>query len=183
MKPSSRPNLSSRTLARTAKQLVVHDAFETTTWWAGSNVSSLTPMTNVASAPLEGADTTTRGAPASRCRAASMRAVKWPVASTTTSTSRAPQGKRLHIVLRRKHDPMAADHHGVVVGDDRLGIASVHRVPGQQSGKCLRPPEVVDSHHFDVEVVSPRRSEQRPARPTESVDPHPNRHRIPSGST
>ncbi len=52
------------------KQLVVHDALDTTTWRAGSNSSSLTPMTKVASASFEGAEMTTRWAPPSRWVAA-----------------------------------------------------------------------------------------------------------------
>jgi hypothetical protein len=77
------------------KQLVVHEALETTLCTAGSNVSALTPTTKVASAPDDGADTITHGAPASRCMAALSREVKMPVDSTTTSTPRSPQGRAL----------------------------------------------------------------------------------------
>ncbi len=66
MRPFSTPNASSSTLTMGTKQLVVQDAFETTKCFEGSNVSSLTPTTNVASAPLLGAETMTRGAPPSR---------------------------------------------------------------------------------------------------------------------
>ncbi|CAB4776227.1 unannotated protein [freshwater metagenome] len=92
MRPFSTPNASSRTLTMGTKQLVVHDALDTTMWCAGSKVSSLTPMTNVASAPSDGADTMTRGAPPSRCSAALSRDEKMPVDSMTTSTPRSPQG-------------------------------------------------------------------------------------------
>jgi hypothetical protein len=77
------------------KQLVVHEALDTTLWASASNVSSLTPTTNVASAPDDGADTTTNGAPASRWADAASRLVKRPVDSTTTSTARSAQGSSL----------------------------------------------------------------------------------------
>src|SRR6478736_5514176 len=92
MSPCSTPKASSITFTSGTKQFVVHDAFDTTLWVAASNVSSLTPITKVASAPADGADTTTKGAPASRWAAALARSVKKPVDSTTTSTPRSPQG-------------------------------------------------------------------------------------------
>ena len=93
IRPFSTPKASSRTFTMGTKQLVVHEAFDTTVWAAGSNSSSLTPTTNVASAPEHGAETSTRGAPPSRWRAAASRLVKMPVDSTTTSTPRSPQGR------------------------------------------------------------------------------------------
>ncbi len=80
------PKASSSTLTIGTKQFVVHEAFETTTWVAGSKVSSFTPTTKVASAPSDGAEMTTRFAPASTWAAAASRLVKRPVDSTTTST-------------------------------------------------------------------------------------------------
>ncbi len=55
MRPFSTPKASSSTLIMGTKQLVVQEALETTLWASGSNVSSLTPTTKVASAPLAGA--------------------------------------------------------------------------------------------------------------------------------
>ena len=89
------PKASSSTLIMGTKQLVVHEALETTRCFAGSKVSSLTPITKVASAPLLGAETMTRGAPASRWAAAFSRAVKKPVDSMTTSTPRSAHGSAL----------------------------------------------------------------------------------------
>src|SRR4051794_40627579 len=104
IRPFSTPKASSRTLIIGTKQLVVHEAFDTTRWAAGSKVSSLTPITNVASAPVAGAEMITRGAPASRCAAALARSVKKPVDSTTTSTPRSPHGSsfgsRSAVILR-----------------------------------------------------------------------------------
>ena len=77
------------------KQLVVHDAFDTTTWRAGSKVSSLTPITKVASASLDGPEMTTRSAPPSRWAAAPLRDVNRPVDSTTTWTPSSPHGSAL----------------------------------------------------------------------------------------
>ena len=85
MNPCSTPKASSSTLAKTARQLVVHDALDTTKSCAGSKVSSLTPITNVASASLAGAEMITRRAPALMCAAAFSRLVSRPVLSITTS--------------------------------------------------------------------------------------------------
>ncbi len=90
--PVSIPNAWSSTLTIGTKQLVVHDALDTTKSFAGSYSSSLTPITNVASASFAGAEMTTRDAPASRCEAAAERDVKSPVDSTTTSTPSESQG-------------------------------------------------------------------------------------------
>ena len=54
------------------KQLVVHEALDTTKSLAGSNSSSLTPTTKVASTPVAGAEMMTRVAPASRWAAADL---------------------------------------------------------------------------------------------------------------
>ena len=54
------PKASSSTLASTARQFVVHEALETTKSRPGSNESSLTPTTKVASASLAGAEMITR---------------------------------------------------------------------------------------------------------------------------
>ena len=64
--PLSIPKASSRTFTMGTKQLVVHEALDTTKSLAGSNSESLTPMTKVASTSVAGAETITRVAPASR---------------------------------------------------------------------------------------------------------------------
>ena len=66
IRPRSTPKASSSTFTRGTKQLVVHDALETTLWASGSKVSSLTPTTKVASAFVAGAEQITSLAPASR---------------------------------------------------------------------------------------------------------------------
>src|SRR5579859_3360982 len=86
MKPRSTPKASSSTLIIGTRQLVVQEALDTTQCFAGSNVSSFTPMTKVASAPLHGADTTTRNAPSARWAAALSQMVNLPDDSMTTST-------------------------------------------------------------------------------------------------
>ncbi len=90
--PLSIPKASSRTLTIGTKQLVVHEAFETTKSLSGSNSESLTPTTKVASTSVAGADTMTRVAPASMWAAADSLVVNSPVDSTTTSTSSSSQG-------------------------------------------------------------------------------------------
>lgn len=61
--------LSLRTLASGARQLVVHDALETTSIEDGSYLSSLTPITNIG-ASADGAEMITFFAPPFRCAAA-----------------------------------------------------------------------------------------------------------------
>ena len=74
------------------KQFVVQEALETMWCWAGSKVSSLTPMTKVASTLVAGAEMITRGAPASMWAAALAPSVNRPVDSITTSTPRSAHG-------------------------------------------------------------------------------------------
>eukprot|EP01139_Manchomonas_bermudensis_P023395 Amastigsp_a841075_1883.p2 type:complete len:181 gc:universal Amastigsp_a841075_1883:660-1202(+) len=81
MSPSSTPNASSMTLTSGARQLVVHDAFETTfieLWY----VFSLTPQTNIG-ASFDGAEMITFLAPPRRCADALSTSVNTPVDSTT----------------------------------------------------------------------------------------------------
>jgi hypothetical protein len=63
MRARSIPKRSSRTLAKGARQFVVHDAFEITCCAAGSKTWSLTPRQMVASASPLGAEIMTRRAP------------------------------------------------------------------------------------------------------------------------
>src|SRR3546814_8978706 len=67
-----------------ARQLVVHDAFDTIVCSAVS-FSWLTPNTTVRSTPLAGAEMRTRLAPALRCLLALSRSVKKPVHSSAIS--------------------------------------------------------------------------------------------------
>ena len=92
---------------------MVQDALEMMKSWSGSNWSSLTPTTRVASGSWAGAEITTRVAPASRCAMAISRLVPLPVASTTTSTPSSPQGSALgsgsaSIRMRRAPTTMVA---------------------------------------------------------------------------
>src|SRR3954447_17019205 len=86
------PTASWATFANGARQFVVQDAFEMTSWLSLSYWSSFTPRTIVMSGSVAGAEITTFLAPASRCLAASSRFVKKPVDSSTTSTPRSLHG-------------------------------------------------------------------------------------------
>ena len=93
MRPCLTPKASSRTWT------IGHEAVggargvrHAPSGWSGSKVSSLTPTTKVASAPPQGAETMTNGAPPSMWRAAPSLEVNTPVDSTTTSTPRSPHG-------------------------------------------------------------------------------------------
>src|SRR5436190_3096320 len=93
MSPFTTPKASSSTLTIGTEQFVVQEALDTTLWLVGSKVSSLTPTTKVASAPAEGADTITKGAPASRCIDACSLLEKIPVDSITMSSPRSDHGR------------------------------------------------------------------------------------------
>ena len=92
IQPFLMPKLSCKTLANGARQLVVHEAFDTTTCFAGSYCSWLTPSTKDPSGPVAGAVMMTRFAPPATCLAASSRLVNRPVDSNTTSTPRSAHG-------------------------------------------------------------------------------------------
>ena len=93
IKPRTIPNFSSKTLAIGARQLVVHEAFEMTWWFAASYFSWLTPMTIVMSSSVAGAEIMTFLAPAVMCFFASDALVKWPVDSMTMSALTDAQGR------------------------------------------------------------------------------------------
>lgn len=83
IKASTMPNFSWTTLAKGAKQFVVHDALETTVSFP-VYLSSLTPMTNIG-ASADGAVMTTFLAPACKCGWHLSTVVKTPVDSTMYS--------------------------------------------------------------------------------------------------
>ena len=116
------------------KQLVVHEALETTMWFSGSKVSSLTPTTKVASAPVAGAETITRGAPPSRWAAALSRSVKMPVDSMTTSTPRSPQGMSAGLRSRDDLEDVAVHVDAPVDHVDLTGVGAGDRVTLEQQG-------------------------------------------------
>src|SRR5690606_867354 len=92
IRPDSMPIASCSTLASGARQLVVHEAFETTVI-ACVMVSWLTPYTTVASTSLSpGAEISTFFAPPDRCAEALALLVKRPVHSNTMSAPTEDQG-------------------------------------------------------------------------------------------
>merc|ERR1719235_1726373 len=94
MRPFSIPTPSFRsTWHNGAKQFVVQEALETMFMVALSYSVWLTPMTNVLSAPLPGAEMMTLLAPASMCPCAFSASTKRPVDSMTYSTPRSFQGR------------------------------------------------------------------------------------------
>src|SRR5947208_12031892 len=81
-------NLSFKTFAMGARQLVVQLALDTILSFAGSKTSSFTPIQIVTSGSFAGALIKTRFAPALlKCSSALSRLVNNPVDSSTTSTS------------------------------------------------------------------------------------------------
>ena len=158
------------------KQLVVHEAFDTTTCRSGSKMSSLTPMTKVASAPSAGAETMTRCAPPSRWPAAASRDVNRPVDSMTTSTPSSSHGSALgsrsastRIRASRPGGRSPSTSHLAVEG-------AVGGVVAQEMGVGGGVGEVVERHHLEVGPLSARRPQEVPPDPPEPVDPDPNRH-------
>src|SRR5690625_6950191 len=97
------PKCLSKILTTGAKQLVVQDAFETTSSVFTSYFSSLTPMTNVLSTFFPGAVMMTFFAPASKWRLAPSFELNFPVASIAISRSEEHTSElqsRGHIVCR-----------------------------------------------------------------------------------
>src|SRR5882672_4604272 len=92
-KPRLMPKLSSSTFATVARQLVVQEAFDTSSCLTGSYLPSFTPSTTVMSGSLAGAVITTFLAPACRCFEVMARSRKTPVDSTTIPTPISPQGR------------------------------------------------------------------------------------------
>merc|ERR1719159_2329441 len=94
MRPFSMPTPSFiSTWHNGARQFVVHEALETMFMVALSYSVWLTPMTNVLSAPLPGAEMMTLLAPASMWPCAFSASTKRPVDSMTYSTPRSFQGR------------------------------------------------------------------------------------------
>src|SRR6266566_5248399 len=131
MKPRLMPNLSSRTLAVVARQLVVHEALLMMRCLAGSYCFSLTPSTTVTSGSLAGAVMMTFLAPAPMCLLAVAVSRKMPVDSTTTSTPSSFHGSAAgsliaHTRISRPLTKMASP----------LAVTSALRLPWTES--CFR---------------------------------------------
>ena len=160
----------------TARQLVVHEALDTTKWRAGSNSWSFTPRTMVTSAPLDGADTTTRGRAGVEVPGGEVPGGE-PAGGLDhdVHTELAPR-QRLHLGLGEQAHAPVAHHHGVAVEGHGDVEAAEDRVPGEQAGEGRRWPQVVHGDHLEVELRSPRGAQQRSTRATEPVDTNPYRH-------
>src|SRR5664280_2866000 len=175
--PLSIPNASSSTFTIGAKQLVVHEALETTKSLAGSNSESFTPITKVASTPVAGAATITRLAPASRWAAADSRVVNRPVDSITTSTPSSPQGN----ALGSRSASTAIGPESRTIDEPETSVeAAVRGVVPEEMAQRLRRGQVVDGHHLDVrphQTGSPKI--EAPDAP-EAVDAYPYRHGLPT---
>src|SRR5436853_6950446 len=92
MMPMVMRKRSCSTLATAARQLVVHEALEMILCFAGSYVSSFTPMQKVASASFDGAEMMTVSTVLRRWRDALSFDVKRPDDSTTICAPRSGQG-------------------------------------------------------------------------------------------
>ena len=150
IRPCSTPNASSRTLTIGTKQFVVQLALDTTLCTLGSKSVWLTPITNVPSAPSDGAETTTSGAPASRWAAALSREVKSPVDSTTRSTP-SSRPRQLGGVAHLQHlQLVVADLDPRVRRLDGLREGAEQRVVLEEVGHRLERAEVVDGDEVDV---------------------------------
>ena len=171
---------SSTTLTIGTKQFVVHEAFETTRCVAGSNSSSLTPITNVASASPDGPEMMTRFTEPPRCPAASARVVKRPVDSITTSAPSLSQGSCSGSRSAQHPDVLVAHQQVAALDVDRHGQASLRRVVAKEMGQGLGGREVVHPDHLDVGAGVEDRPQEVAADATEAIDTDPHRHLVPS---
>ena len=169
------PNAPSSTDTIGTRQLVVHEALDTMRWRSGSKRWSLTPITKVASAPLLGAETTTRSAPASKC-AARLLCTREPARRLDRHLD-AELGPReaLRVGLVEDEDLPAPDHQLVPTALD-AGKGSVDGVACQQAGQLIGAGQVVDGDEVDREVPIDEGAHQRASRPAEPVQTNPYRH-------
>ncbi len=109
-------------------------------------------------------------APASRCLAASSRAVKKPVDSITTSTPRSPQGSAAG---SRSESTLSGVPSTEIVSPSTLdlaGEAAEDRVVLEQVGERLRIGQVVDGDELEVGPSRMCRAEDVAPDPPETVD-------------
>ena len=76
------------------------------------------------------------------------------------------------ILLRGDRDLPAVDDHALLTGRDRPLEPPLHAVILQQQRQVLRVGEVVDRHDLEVERPLGQHSENQPADPSKSIDPH-----------
>ena len=175
MRPRSTPNASSRTLTIGTKQLVVQEAFETTLCCSGSNVSSFTPTTKVASTPLPGAEITTKGAPASRCFAAAARSVKRTGRLDDDVDAELAPRERRRIAFGEDLDRVPVDLDAVA-DDLDIGLEPPEdRVELQQMCHQLERARVVGRHEVHVHATFLGGAEEVPPDPAEAVDTYADR--------
>ncbi len=79
--------------------------------------------------------------------------------------------------LGQQGDPAGAHDHRVAFDGNRLRIASVHGVTGQEPGQRLGRAQVVDGHDLEIVGGAQRGPQERSPRPAETVDCHSYRHR------
>ncbi len=118
MRPLVTPKASSSTFTMGTKQFVVHEALDTTTWAVGSNSSSFTPMTKVASASFEGAEMMTRSGPALEMAGGVAPGGETPGRLDDHLDAHLVPGQRLRFALGQDPDPGPVDDEGVALGPD-----------------------------------------------------------------
>ena len=179
MEPNPRrmPKLSSSTFATVARQLVVQEAFETSSCRIGSYFCSFTPRTTVMSGSIAGAVITTFFAPASRCFDDRARSRKMPVDSTTTSTASSPHGSAAGSLTEQTRTSRPSTKMA-----SPLAVTSASNVPCTES--CFsRWASVLASARSLTATTSmsggPERGpEEHAADPTEPVDANLQRHAV-----
>ena len=176
MRPPLRPKASSNTLTMGTKQFVVQEALDTTTWMAGSNSWSFTPMTKVASASFEGAEMMTRRAPPSRWPAASLRDRETPRGLDHHLDAHLFPGQRLGLTFGQDPDPMPVHDESVTLGADLAVEAAVGGVVAQQVGVGPGVGQVVDGHDLYGVTLRLGRTQEVPADSSEAVDTYPDGH-------
>ena len=138
----------------------------------------MTPRATVTSGSLAGAEMMTFLAPASRCLAASARAVKKPVDSITTSTPRSPQGSAAG---SRSESTFSGVPPTEIVSPLELDLgreAAEDRVVLEQVGERARVGEVVDGDELDVRSRRVRGAEDVAPDASETVDADLHSHEV-----
>src|SRR5216117_2372215 len=175
MKPRLMPNLSSRTLAVVARQLVVHEALLMMRCLAGSYCFSLTPSTTVTSGSLAGAVMMTFLAPAPMCARGGGVPEDAGGLHDHVHAELLPRQRRR--VLDRAHPDLApVDEDGLALGGDVGLEVAVDGIVLQEVRQGLGIGEVVDADHLDLAVRLERGAEEDAPDAAESVDADSNTH-------
>ncbi len=153
------------TLATGARQFVVHDALEMMLCFAGSYLSSFTPITMVMSSPVAGAEMMTFFTVPRRCSLACSALVNLPVDSMTTCTPSELQSSLAGSFSAKTRIFLPSTLMESSVAVDVVRQVAQDGVVLQKMGQRLGAGQVVDGYDVNFLSLSAVRRTLRPMRP------------------